>query len=168
MWSALVRVASVAVGIDRYSVGYSAPGSRRDLPLACKYVQVVAQCRLPGTSQLDHSLSVALIPMLLWSTLVVSVRSLTTWMRTVSATQLALKRCSSARMQLLGQDGRSVPGLLYSAAVRLSAGNLTVILVVGETVRQRPSESMLERSDRHSIGHVPRSGSRDRTPRIKG
>jgi hypothetical protein len=48
------------------------PGGRRD-PSLVRYVQPVARHRLPGTWPLDPSLSVGLIPMLLWSTLVVNL-----------------------------------------------------------------------------------------------
>ena len=46
-----------------------------DLSLV-RYVHLVGQCRLPGIFLLDPSLSVGLIPMPLWSALVVSLQQL--------------------------------------------------------------------------------------------
>jgi hypothetical protein len=45
-------------------------------------------------------------------------RGQTTWMQTVGAAMLAVKRCSIARVRMLAHDSRSAHRLLYLAAVR--------------------------------------------------
>ncbi len=82
-------------------------------PSLVRYVQLVAWRRLPGIWPLDSSLSVGLIPMLLWSTLVVSLSAASS-----SRSHVAVRLClrivamtcgvSSANVQRRPSSSRAV------------------------------------------------------------